>query len=80
MHLYVTIHIKDCLVFPKKEVAKRHASMLQEMPVECRPNEQTLFQALTSALSLGPDKCAQYHEQLHIDPWIEVPPTKVGTG
>jgi hypothetical protein len=60
----------------KKEVAKRHAAMLKELPDSCKPNRQSLLHFLVHRLFVYSDECAKFFESEEIDPLWEVPPSK----
>ena len=59
------------------ELAQRQAKAIQDMPAECKPEEQGMWVLLKSAFSVNVDKCAKYHEQMMVDPIWEVAPTRV---
>ena len=61
----------------KKEIAKRHADVLRNMPDNCWSGHKSLWSFLTSWLWSQNSECVRYFESVEIDPLWEVPPTKV---
>lgn len=59
----------------QKEVATRIAKSHRKAPPECTPEQLPFWRSLLSGFTLG-DPCREYYENLHVDPWGEVPPTK----
>ena len=70
---------ESCAVYidMKKEEAKRHAGMLQNMPDSCWPGRKSLWSFLTSWMWSQNAECIRHFESVEIDSLWEVPPTKV---
>ena len=47
-----------------------------DIPPECTPENMPFWRSVLSGFTLG-DPCKEYYETIHVDPWGEVPPTKV---
>jgi len=61
----------------KKEIARRHADALRSMPDSCLSGQKSVWNFLTSWLLSRNSECVKHFEAMEIDPFWEVPPTKV---
>ena len=61
----------------KKEIAKRHADVLQNMPDSCWSGRKSFWSFLMSWMWTKNSECVRHFEAVEIDPLWEVPPTKV---
>ena len=63
------------------EVAKRYSDMLRHLPADCKPrDQQSLWEAFVGSMKIDSvDDCTKYHQKAMIDPFWEIPPTKVFT-
>jgi len=66
-----------CWLLLQKEVAKHHAEMLTTMPDSCWSDRKSFWSFMTSWLWAGNAECVKHFEAMEIDPFWEVPPTKV---
>jgi len=61
----------------KKEIARRHADVLKSMPDSCWSGRHSFWSFLTSWMWTKNTECVRHFESMEIDPFWEVPPTKV---
>ena len=61
-------------LYQEELVRKMTISSLPK-PKECNPQSMSIFQSFISSFHIG-DKCERFYASLHIDPLVDVPPTK----
>ena len=61
-------------LYQEELVRKMTISSLPE-PKECNPQSMSTFQSFIASFNIG-DKCERFYASLHIDPLVDVPPTK----
>lgn len=68
--------VKPFLFIIQMSMAANMANTLENVPIECTPEKMSFFESLKSGFTIR-DKCKEYYQNKHVNPWAEVPPTRV---